>query len=225
MTTGPRYRSHVGTPKRQLRTIELGDAPAAWSAAGFRVDGDRLRLGSTVLRLAGDGDGVRGWAIDGVADDVDGLRSVGPSDVETGAGAGDATHTNGIVSIDHVVVRTGDVDRTVTAFEAAGLEVRGGRSTTSYGSPMRQVFFWAGDVIVELVGPDAHEPATDEPTTFFGLALVSDDLDATAATLGELLSEPKDAVQAGRRIAGLRGGQVGITVPVAVTSPHVRPTD
>ena len=172
----------MGAPKRQLSTIELGDAPEAWAAAGFHVDGDQLRLGSTVLRLTGDGGGVRGWAIEDVAHDVDGLRTV----------------------------------------EAAGLEVRGGRSTTSYGSPMRQVFFWTGDVIVELVGPDAREP-TDEPTTFFGLALVSDDLDATATTLGELLSTPKDAVQAGRRIAGLRGGQVGITVPVAVMSPHVRP--
>jgi hypothetical protein len=56
----------------------------------------------------------------------------------------------------------------------------------------------------------------------FGLALVADDLDATAAQLGELLSTPKPAVQPGRRIAGLRGAQVGISVPVAVMSPHVR---
>lgn len=224
----------MGAPKRQLSTIELGDPPEAWAAAGFHVEQDRLRLGSTVLRLTGDGGGVRGWAIDGVAHDVDGLAAVeagGTEAVATEAASTEvsappdgAPHPNGVVSIDHVVVRTGDVDRTVSAFEAAGLEVRGGRSTTSYGSPMRQVFFWAGDVIVELVGPDAHEPTTDEPTTFFGLALVSGDLDATAATLGELLSAPKDAVQAGRRIAGLRGGEVGITVPVAVMSPHVRPT-
>jgi hypothetical protein len=90
---------------------------------------------------------------------------------------------------------------------------------------MRQVFFWAGDVIVELIGPDRDEPVTDEATSFFGLALVADDLDATASRLGELLSTPKDAVQPGRRIAGLRGARVGITVPVAVMSPHVRPTD
>lgn len=217
----------MGAPKRQLSTIELGDAPEAWAAAGFHVEQDRLRLGSTVLRLTGDGGGVRGWAIDGVTHDLDGLAAVEAggteaASLEVSTSAEGPPHPNGVVSIDHVVVRTGDVERTVSAFEAAGLEVRGGRSTSSYGSPMRQVFFWAGDVIVELVGPDAREP-TDEPTTFFGLALVSDDLDATATTLGELLSTPKDAVQAGRRIAGLRGGQVGITVPVAVMSPHVRP--
>ena len=130
-------------------------------------------------------------------------------------------HPNGIVRIDHVVVRSGDADRTVAAFEAAGLEVRGGRSTTSYGSPMRQVFLWAGDVIVELVAPDHGEPTTDEPTSVFGLALVANDLDATAAHLGELLSPPRDAVQQGRRIAGLRGREVGISLPIAVMSPHV----
>ena len=123
--------------------------------------------------------------------------------------------------IDHVVVRSGDAERTVSAFEAAGLEVRGGRSTTSYGSPMRQVFLWAGDVIVELVAPDLGEPTTDEPTSVFGLALVADDLDATAAHLGELLSTPRDAVQQGRRIAGLRGREIGISLPIAVMSPHV----
>jgi hypothetical protein len=85
---------------------------------------------------------------------------------------------------------------------------------------MRQTFFWAGDVIVELVGPDVGEPSTDEPTTVFGLALVASDLDATAAVLGPLLGTPKAAVQPGRRIAGLRGRDLGISLPLAVMSPH-----
>lgn len=134
---------------------------------------------------------------------------------------GDAVHPNGIVRIDHVVVRSGDSDRTVAEFERAGLDVRGERSTNSYGSPMRQTFLWAGDVIVELIAPDAGEPRTDEPTSIFGLALSAADLDATSAYLGELLGTPKAAVQPGRRIAGLRGAKVGISVPVAVMSPHV----
>ena len=219
----------------QLRLIELGDTPQAWEAAGFLVehsadDGATVTLGSTVLRLDGAGGGFLGWHLDGLDGDLDGLApATGPGGDDTrGAntaadGAAEAgTHPNGISRIDHVVVRTGDIDRTVTAFEAAGLEVRGGRSTTSYGAPMRQVFFWAGDVILELVGPDAGEPTTDEPTSIFGLALVADDLDATGALLGELLGTPREAVQAGRRIAGLRGRDLGISLPVAVMSPHRR---
>jgi hypothetical protein len=206
----------------QLTHLVLGDAPAAWSAAGFAVGDDgRFRLGGTeVLCLdLGDGPAFVGWALDGVLHDLDGL----PTSDGHLAAAGDslpATHPNGIRAIDHVVVRTGDCDRTIAAFETAGLEVRGGRSTTSYGAAMRQTFFWAGDVILELVGPDEGEPRTDEPTSIFGLALVADDLDTTAVALGELLGTPKDAVQEGRRIAGLRGREIGIGLPIAVMSPH-----
>lgn len=213
---------------RQLTAIDLGDTPAAWAAAGFTVADGAVELGSTVLRLTGSGDRVEGWAIAGVDEPIDGLATAPPPSA-AGATAAASTagtpapvqHPNGVVRIDHVVVRSGDCDRTVAGFEAAGLEVRGGRSTSSYGSPMRQVFLWAGDVIVELVGPDAGEPTTDEPTSIFGLALVSEDLDATAAHLGELLSTPKAAVQQDRRIAGLRGREVGISLPIAIMSPHV----
>lgn len=200
----------------QLRTVVLGDTAESWRAAGFDVSGaGTLSLGATTILLDGSGGGFVSWLLDGVGADVDGLpTSAAP------ATPGPAVHPNGITSIDHVVVRSGDVDRTVAALEAAGLEVRGGRSTTSYGAPMRQVFFWAGDVIVELVGPDEGEPTTDELTSIFGLALVSPDLDATGRALGELLGAARDAVQPGRLIAGLRGKEVGISLPLAVMTPH-----
>lgn len=201
----------------QLLTIALGDDPAAWSAAGFCVEGASLTLGSTTLVLLGTGGGFAGWALAGVDDPIDELPCVDPVPPSVGP-----THLNGITSIDHVVVRTGDCDRTIEAFTSAGFAVRGGRSTTSYGAPLRQTFFWAGDVILELVGPDAGEPTTDEPTSIFGLALVASDLDATAEHLGPLLGTPKPAVQPGRRIAGLRHRDVGIGLPVAVMSPHIR---
>lgn len=207
----------MGTTNRQLTTLELGDTPEAWAAAGFLVRSDAVQLGRTVLRLTGRGDGVAGWALDGVDDPVDGVAPVPLAPL-----GDEVVHPNGIERIDHVVVSSGDVDRTVEAFRQAGLDVRGGRSTTSYGSPMRQVFLWAGDVIVELIGPDDGQPTRDEPTAVFGLALVAGDLDRTATALGDLLGTPKDAVQPGRRIAGLRGATVGISVPLAVMSPHPR---
>jgi len=208
----------VSERPHRLLSLTLGDEPDAWRRAGFTVDDSgRFLLGTTVVELTGAGGGVTGWSIEGVDGPLDGLPAAPSPAGSTGVPDG---HPNGIDRIDHVVVRTGDCDRTIAAFEAAGLDVRGGRSTTSYGAPMRQTFFWAGDVIVELVGPDAGEPTTDEATSFFGLALVSEDLDATAAQLGDLLGSPKEAVQAGRRIAGLRGKDAGISVPVAVMSPH-----
>ena len=216
----------------QLTTIELGDAPEAWATAGFAVVDDGVRLGSTTIRLTGRGGSFLGWAFDGLSpagdgpSALDGLPLVDAGVTGDGAAAAvthpNDPHPNGIVSIDHVVVRTGNCERTIAAFEHAGFDVRGGRSTTSYGSPMRQTFFWGGDVILELVGPDVGEPTTDEPTSIFGLALVATDIDRTAETLGDMLGQPKPAVQAGRRIAGLRHRQAGISLPVAVMSPHVR---
>lgn len=208
--------SGTDSADHQLRCVEVGDPPDAWRACGFEVDSSgELLLGRTVLRCTGAGPAFTGWCLDGVEEPIDGLPLTAP-----GGLAAPSQHPNGIVRIDHVVLRSGDVDRTTAALEAAGLEVRGGRSTTSYGAPMRQVFLWAGDVIVELVGPDQGEPTTEEPTTVFGLALVAADIDATAAALGDLLGTPKDAVQPGRRIAGLRGRDVGIGLPLAVMTPH-----
>ena len=212
----------------QLTTIDLGDTADAWRSAGFDVhdgtEGPQVRLGSTVLRLTGRGGRVLGLALEGVTGELDGLP-VASTAATAAVGGAPPQHPNGISRIDHVVVSSGDVDRTVAAFAEAGLEVRGERATEAYGSPMRQVFFWAGDVILELMGPDRDQPVTDDATAVFGLALVADDLDATAAHLGELLSTPKAAVQPGRRIAGLRGAKVGISVPIAVMSPHIRSDD
>lgn len=224
---------------RQLRLIELGDTPRAWTDAGFTVGpDDTVRLGETLVRLTGRGGRVLGWSIDGVDNPIDGLAVAPPADTpssdRTSSGTpstdvpGSSTdgappeHPNGISGIDHVVVLTGDVDRTVAAFAAAGIEPRGERHTDDYGSPMRQVFCWAGDVIIEIVGPETVDPQHPDPASIFGLALVADDLDATSARLGDLLATPKDAVQPGRRIAGLRGRDVGISVPIAVMSPHLR---
>lgn len=217
MSSEPTDRPH------QLTHLILGDAPDAWRTAGFDVDrSGRLRLGSTeVLCLDLGTAGFVGWALDGIDGSLDGLATADSHRADA-SGHAPSSHPNGISSIDHVVVRTGDCDRTIAAFEAAGLEVRGGRSTTSYGSPMRQTFFWAGDVILELVGPDDEEPTTDEATSIFGAALVADDLGATAERLGELLGTPKDAVQDGRQIAGLRHKDAGIGLPIAVMSPHPR---
>ncbi len=221
----------------QLTRVVLADHPAAWRRAGFDVDDSgRFALGRTVVTCTGAGGDDRrtaflGWSLDGIEGDLDGLPVAAldgdATSSEPGSGTAPSTHPNGISSIDHVVVRTGDCDRTIRAFESAGLEVRGGRSTTSYGAPMRQTFFWAGDVILELVGPDsdpdgAAEPTTEEATSIFGIALVADDLDATSERMGELLSEAKDAVQKGRRIAGVRHRDAGIGLPVAVMSPHPR---
>ena len=113
---------------------------------------------------------------------------------------------------------TPDTGRTRAALEGVGLEARRTRETDTYGAPMLQTFFRAGEVIIELVGP--AEPLGDGEAGFFGLAHVVDDLDRTVALLGEHLGPVKDAVQEGRRITTLRHRELDLSVATAFMSPE-----
>lgn len=221
----------------QLRSIQIGDDPQPWADLGFHVAGqpdpdDRsvLHLGATALVLTGSGAGFESWNIAGVGEALDGLAaSTTGIDPATGEvrdpqhyGGSAAPHPNGISAIDHVVVTSGDVDRTAAALAGAGLVLRGSRHRTGAGQSLRQLFYWLGDVILELVGPDEGEPTTGDPASVFGLALVAPQLDATVEHLGELAGTPRPAVQEGRRIAPVRGRALGISLQLAVMSPHPR---
>ncbi len=199
-----------------LKELVMGDEPAVWEALGFTMDGDRCRLGHVdVVCDPSVGKGIRKWTLVGEGpDSVDGVpTSWSPTGVEP-AGA----HPNGIVEIDHVVLTSPDVVRTVGNLEALGIAVRRERETDTYGAPMKQVFFKLGQPILELIG--ALEPMGDQPARFFGLAFTSANLDATAKYLGAALHPSKDAVQPGRRIATLDKA-AGSTIAIAVMSPEV----
>jgi hypothetical protein len=223
--------------------IVIGDEPQAWRAIGFEVDADDvIRLGQVRLRLVGRGAGsrIRGWSMRDLTgslgtDDLDGLDGL-PTTTSTRPAAEPAAHPLGAVSIDHVVVYSPDRLRTTAALESVGFPARRVRHTDSYGAPMSQTFFRAGEVIIELVSLEADPAAADpeapdppvpaaraevpEPASFFGLALTVTDLDAAAARLGEGMGSIKPAVQAGRRIATLRHRDLGLSVATALMSPE-----
>ena len=199
--------------------IEVADEPDAWRAAGFAVAHDRAQVGSITIRLVGRTDGakgIRGWTWSNLLPDgpIDGLVThVAPQSAVT-----PGAHANGSTSIDHVVVVTPDLERTVPAFEARGLDVRRTRHTDQYGPAFRQVFFRGGETIIELIGPDTPADGDDRDAHFYGLAFTVANLDATAAHLGDGLGSIKDAVQDGRRIATLRHKAYDISVPIALMS-------
>lgn len=205
--------------------ILVGDPPEAWEAAGFSVDDDgTCRIGTVRVRLVGRDGGKRilGWSLRGAPEArlADGRLDGLPTTTSSAPPAAPAAHPNGALHIDHVVLLSPDLGRTTEALGALGIEARGERETESYGAPMRQVFFRLGEVILELVG--GTEPGEGEPG-FFGLAITVDDLDATAALLGEHLGAAKDAVQEGRRIATLRHRDLGMSVATALMSPEPLP--
>ena len=202
----------------QLVALTVADDAEAWRRAGFTVEADgTCRIGSVDVRIrpaADEGDrGIR-WTLelDEPADTLDGIAT----DVGTVSGAIPATHPNGAVAFDHIVVMTPDLDRTVAALRRHGFEVTGTREGEAYGKPMRQAFFSLGEIVLDVAGPPA--PDGDGPAQVFGVAVTVSDLAAAGALLGENLGEPKDATQPGRQVASVRS-KAGLETPVALMSP------
>jgi hypothetical protein len=198
--------------------LTVADEPAAWSALGFELDGDTCVVGDVRIRLAGigAGAGLSGWSLRGVeADDLDGLatvRSDRPAPIEHPA------HPNGVVAIDHVVVISPALERTIAALQGAGLDLRRIREEPTPAGAPRQAFFRLGATILEVVQEPAEateRAGGDRPAFFWGLAFVAPDLDATVAGLGDRVSEIRPAIQPGRRIATLRRS-AGLAIPVAL---------
>lgn len=196
--------------------ILVADAPDAWESAGFVVDPDGVcRVGTVRIRLVGSdaGRGIGGWSLRGVPDgDLDGV----PTTASDAARPEPATHPNGVTAIDHVVLLSPDLPRTVAALAATGLEPRRERDGELGGAPIRQIFYRFGAVIVEVVG--SPDTAGEGPSTLWGITYVVDDIDASAAFFGVHTSPVKDAVQPGRRITTLRHRELGLSVRTALIS-------
>lgn len=198
----------------------LGGSYLAWRAVGFAVDDSgAIPLGRTLLRFDVDSatTGISSWVLAEAANrsvsSIDGLTTfhadapnISPTPI---------AHPNGVLGIDHVVVNTPDLERTcaaITDVTAAPL-----KRIREVGA-LRQGFHRLGEVIVEVVTfPDSASGAA----TFWGLALNVSNIDAMFDTYGpEVLSQPKDAVQPGRRISSFRGSaDLGLAVAL-MTSQH-----
>jgi hypothetical protein len=207
-----------------LDELRVTDNPEAWRACGFRVEeGEECVVGKTRIRLLvdGAGKGLAGWLLRDVeATELDGLpteRSDRPPPDEQPA------HPNGVTGLDHVVAISSDLDRTVAALQSAGLDLRRTREEPTPAGAPRQAFFRLGGVILEVVqAPEEAIERTggDRPAFFWGLAFVAPNLDATVASLGDRVSEIREAIQPGRRIATLRRS-AGLAIPIALITPPV----
>jgi hypothetical protein len=179
-----------------LAALRLADSPEVWRSLGFTVSDRVIVLGGVSIELGAEGKGIVAWRLSGIelTGPLDGLvTEVAPAPTASRA----ASHPNGAVGLDHVVVITPRFDRTAAALAAAGMPLR--RVVTAPG--LRQGFRRLGPVILELVGsPDAP----DGPARFWGLVVNIPDLEALAERLGAKLGQVKPAVQPGRLIATLR---------------------
>jgi hypothetical protein len=201
--------------------LTVADAPDAWSALGFELDGDICVVGDVRIRLAGSGagKGLAGWSLRDI--EVTALDGLATTRSERQPPSERPAHANGITGLDHVVAITPALDRTVAALGLAGLDLRRIREEPTPAGAPRQAFFRLGANILEVVQepPEAIERGgADRHAFFWGLAFVAPDLEATVAELGEHVSEIRPAVQPGRRIATLRRS-AGLAVPIALMTP------
>jgi hypothetical protein len=196
--------------------IEVADPADAWTQAGFSVDDDAVcRIGDVRLRLVGRsrGTGIVGWSLRGPVDgSLDGI----PTKRSDAVVAVPAEHANGVTSIDHVVLLSPDLDRTVAALAAVGVHPRRERDGELGGRPIRQIFLRFGSVIIEVVGSPGT--ASEGPSTLWGITYNVADIDATASFFGDRTTPVKQAVQPGRRITTLRHHGLGMSVRTAMIS-------
>jgi hypothetical protein len=201
-----------------LAELLVADLPGSWEGAGFTVEDGVCRVGSVRIRLIGPdrGTGVVGWSLRGVPAETGGDLDGVPTTVSDLPPPDPAVHPNGVVSIDHVVLLSPDLGRTVAALSAIGVAPRRERDGELGGRPIRQIFFRLGEVILEVVGsPDS---VGEGPSSLWGITFVTGDIDASAAFFGARTSSIKDAVQPGRRITTLRHQELGISVRTALIS-------
>ncbi len=195
----------------RLATILVGGSAEPWVALGFGLDQHgRIPLINGALEFTGEGSGLLGISVDGLAEwsvDVDGITVSGGSVTPA------IHHPNGAYELDHLVVMTDSLERTSDAVaESLGFERRRIRKTDG----QRQAFhrMGPGGVILEIVErPDV--------TTVGLLGLVFNVLDLDGLVAGhdrEVLGLAKPATQPGRQIASVRSG-AGLGVPTAFMSP------
>lgn len=214
-----------------LRSVTIGDGPDAWApfgpaaASGHGTKpapaGSRLNVGGVQFHLAGAhaGRGVLSLGFEGLAPmrvELDGIA--------VHAAGGDAAPTSPVLDVlDHVVVRTPSLDRTIAALVDAGLELRRIREVDLGGEASAQAFFVAGTAVLEVVGrrdASEHEGTGSEPARIWGLAFVVSDTRAATKVLGDYIGQWRPAVQEARQIATVRTEAMDISTSVALMTPR-----
>ena len=112
-----------------LLRLRIADDPTLWESLGFAVSDGTCTIGGVELELAGSsaGSGIVGWTLEGDwPAEMDGIATLSgaAASATPSTASRPASHPNHVTSIDHLVVSTPDLDRTIEALLAAGLELR-----------------------------------------------------------------------------------------------------
>mmetsp|Transcript_12064 Transcript_12064/g.14636 ORF Transcript_12064/g.14636 Transcript_12064/m.14636 type:complete len:230 (+) Transcript_12064:34-723(+) len=223
----------------RLRSLVCKDGPSAWKAAGFFVNSNnQIPLGAFNIQLQSEtqsgktaAEGATSWlwsGIDATTSSISGVEtSVLPEREADEVETEEIVHPNGVTTVDHLVLRTSDVQRTKAAFEKIGVPLR--RETDEIYPGLVQLFYRPADeVIIEVIGA---KDASDESSsaefvcTLWGVTFnVNDDLSTASSLLKGRVSKVRKAKQKGRSIMTLRNSDnhPKLGLAVALMTPHVR---
>ena len=204
----------------RLVALHASGSPEPWQQLGISCVSDVCQLADVQLHLNSHSSGSElvSWTIDvGRAGqvDIDGIPTTlvaSSLDVAPTSAIG----AQRIVSLDHVVVNTDNLDRTTAAIERElGVPMRREREV---GNGVVQRFHKLENTIIEVVtGPHVSGVGA----SLWGMVVSVDDLFEWAESVGQdIVSPPKKATQPGRYIATVRSS-AGVGVPFALMTPHV----
>ena len=192
--------------------------PDGLSVSCISIAGLGFRFLPEIAEPSASGSYATGWTVrsdDATTHSVDGVATRVIAELQP---VPELTHQFAVTAIDHVVITTGSLERTCGAItDQLGLPLKRIRDA---GHGVRQGFHRAGSLILEIV--ERPDLAPETSAEIWGVVFVVDDLDSAIAWLGpDAIGAPRDAVQHGRRIASVKK-DVGLGLPVALMSPHVR---
>mmetsp|Transcript_19830 Transcript_19830/g.35263 ORF Transcript_19830/g.35263 Transcript_19830/m.35263 type:complete len:240 (+) Transcript_19830:48-767(+) len=231
----------------RLRSLVCADTSGAWSKAGFSLGCDgasnMLSIGALRIVLSGASQpsaaskaafGFTSWVWEGLGEEYGaGKKEIGgvPTEVvEPTAAPKRVEHRNGLTGVDHVVLRTRNLEGVRASLEEAGISRRAERSDL-YPGITQEFYRPFNEMTIEVVGPTpGTEPSeiggflgnfTEGPETFlWGITFVTEDMEKTKAFFGEKMSKVKPAAQPGRLIGTIRGKKVGLSPAIAVLTPY-----
>jgi hypothetical protein len=210
----------------ELAEITVGGTSDAWSQIGLSVHENVAQVADVLIRIDGSNNAVTSCSfVVGTSEggnstrrSIDGLPIQLLASVPSSPFGSQHVHPDiRFTGIDHVVITTDDLGRTSAEIERV-LGVACAR-TRDAGHSVTQAFHKLDNTILELVtGPHVKHVGAQ----WWGFVLTVDDIDSWWSDVGDsVASAPRDAVQPGRRISTIRS-DVGLGVPIAVMSPHVR---
>jgi hypothetical protein len=214
--------SHVISGPFPTRLV-IGDNTDSWVRAGFSVTRTgEVNFGNFVLQLIGinNNRGVIGWEFSepigsSILCDIPVTKALAPTIPSS------PQHPNGVVSVDHIVLKSENIMSTVEELGIIGLQPR--RRNRDEKRNLEYVFYKTNSTIIEVISPiSVSNNLSAKGHILWGIAFTCPDIFATHRHLSTLTKLPWAAVQEGRSITTLNTKELDISIKVAFLSPHIK---